>query len=210
MTCGMIQSLLPIHAGGDLDPEQAGKVEAHLNGCANCQDELQALTETTQWVRSLDPLELDPVELARMRAALMTRLKTEKAKSGSWSRRWSFVNLTDYRVPALATISVICTVIVGFLLLYSPDRVPPPSQGGTPPAPRRTTNSAVDIPRQEATNPLGRRRSSKRPQVVSSSISRDPTLVVTNEEERDHPNQIRIEMQTADPNIRIIWFAEHR
>ncbi|MBM3985855.1 MAG: zf-HC2 domain-containing protein, partial [Planctomycetes bacterium] len=35
-TCRSIRDLLPLHAGGDLTPDEAARVDGHLHACLSC------------------------------------------------------------------------------------------------------------------------------------------------------------------------------
>src|SRR5262245_42418642 len=42
-TCRTIRDLLPLHIGGDLEPDQAGPVDEHLHTCLSCFREYREL-----------------------------------------------------------------------------------------------------------------------------------------------------------------------
>lgn len=46
MNCDAIESELPLHVGGDLDPENAGRVRRHLVDCGSCRAALAALEDS--------------------------------------------------------------------------------------------------------------------------------------------------------------------
>lgn len=43
MNCRKVRKFLPLHAGGDLPPRRAARLEVHLGGCADCRQELESL-----------------------------------------------------------------------------------------------------------------------------------------------------------------------
>jgi len=52
MTCAKVRKHLALHAGGDLAPRRAARLEAHLVGCADCRRELQSLRAARARVRA--------------------------------------------------------------------------------------------------------------------------------------------------------------
>jgi len=73
MTCARIRRLLPLHAGGDLTPRRAARVEAHLDACADCRRELESLRAARARVREAAAAEKVPGWSEAEWKALMVR-----------------------------------------------------------------------------------------------------------------------------------------
>jgi predicted anti-sigma-YlaC factor YlaD len=52
MTCAKVRKLLPLHAGGDLPPRRAARLQTHLDGCADCRRELESFRMARAQVRA--------------------------------------------------------------------------------------------------------------------------------------------------------------
>lgn len=68
MTCERARNLLALHAGGDLNANNASRVEAHLGSCATCHLELSELSSLIRAAASLPTFEALPAA-ARARIA---------------------------------------------------------------------------------------------------------------------------------------------
>lgn len=73
MNCPHIMRLLSACQDGELDPERRRQVELHLQGCAACRDEWQALQELERRLLRLSRPEVDPFFPTRVMAALPGR-----------------------------------------------------------------------------------------------------------------------------------------
>lgn len=80
MTHDEIRDLLAAEAAGALDPAERAALTAHLEGCAECVDELRALADTASLLAYSAPAaELDVDASARMRARLVARAAADRA-----------------------------------------------------------------------------------------------------------------------------------
>ncbi len=52
MNCAKVRKFLPLHAGGDAPPRRAARLQAHLDGCADCRRELESLRAALARVRT--------------------------------------------------------------------------------------------------------------------------------------------------------------
>jgi anti-sigma factor RsiW len=93
VSCREIQPLAETFIDGELTPEQTLRVEAHLDGCESCAEQvalLDALRVSTQRA-VLEDVTVSPAFEQRVRDALETerRLELERAHSTVWGRRFS-------------------------------------------------------------------------------------------------------------------------
>jgi hypothetical protein len=51
MTCRKVRKALPLMAGGDLPARKARTLQAHVEGCALCREELEEYRSAIGWVR---------------------------------------------------------------------------------------------------------------------------------------------------------------
>ena len=52
MRCARVRQFLPLHAGGDLPPRRAARVQVHLDGCADCRRDLESLRAARAAIRA--------------------------------------------------------------------------------------------------------------------------------------------------------------
>jgi TolB-like protein/Tfp pilus assembly protein PilF len=126
-----VRDLLPWYVNGSLESEEAGSVRAHLEGCASCAAELDALGEIASLVR----LHGVPIA-ARPRSAPFPAPVASVAPRPARRLRLSLAG-------ALAAVLVLIAML-GFFRLGSPPA--PSSRGGsssTPPATPAATGLAV-------------------------------------------------------------------
>lgn len=225
--CTRIESLLPLHAGGDLSDREAAQVEAHLAVCAGCRNDLAELRDDRAWLTGLAATaagapEFHDAQLAAMRATVLDEI--ERARQPfAWA--W----LTGLRPARWAVAGLGLLLAFGALAFWLQRAVAPNELVALPPAPepvvatyRSPSSLGLVIDERRATQArrrLDRRRygSPRAPHQVEpapllAALPDDAPLVPTADEPRftdaaPAPEPLRIEIQTADPNIRIIWLA---
>lgn len=110
MTCRKYEAWIALWAGGDLAPDEAAVLEAHLENCEPCRVIAQEMTECCATLA-----ELRTAPLMSVRAAVMERIAQP-------SRKWWFW----WWIPATAALA-------GFAIWYSgldtriPSAPPPPT-----------------------------------------------------------------------------------
>lgn len=72
MTCDDLRDLLPLHAYGDLSPDEAGTVDYHLAGCAACRTELAGYADVRQALGAT-PVPAVTIDAGRLLADAATR-----------------------------------------------------------------------------------------------------------------------------------------
>lgn len=105
----MIREALGVYVLGHLDPVQAARMGAHLDGCAPCRAEYEALAPLASALRDVDPEALG--HSARPAAALEARILAEIRTERRSRRRRSAVQRT--LVGAAASIVLVLTFVAG-------------------------------------------------------------------------------------------------
>jgi hypothetical protein len=230
MNCRRIEELIPLYVGRDLEPGRAEKVALHLGGCSRCGQLAAAYKESQDWLRSSDVPGFSEAELGEMRAGLFREIERQKVRPGLLeliSRAWSARRL------AFATAALL--VLFGALAfyLYSAGPAPAPEIAGIekPDSSREKEGQPV-IAHREDPNPApgansvpsvrrrhyakrGAARIKARPAESVQQASAAAVEVVNPplpagarpDGVTGSVGLLRIEIQTSDPNIRIIWFA---
>lgn len=220
MNCRRVEELLPLYAGGDIDSRLTGQVRAHLENCSGCAELAADFEASSKWLAGATS-ELDDALLADMKRGVMRELQTAKPRPGWFELVIGAIAGTRLR-PAVAAALLL---LFGALTLWvfvgrkastpieakgRPDQVVSPDQVAiaTDDSPRVTPKERSPgedrhprvIPRRRSGTP-GRRQ-------VLTQIANSPHKVESPSlRPVDSGRMLRIEIQTGDPSIRIIWFA---
>jgi anti-sigma factor (TIGR02949 family) len=91
MNCDEARNSLDAYVDGELDLSRQSEMEAHLEGCTNCQKEVEQITNLKTLVRSNMPAYQAPPELrSKIRATLRTGSKTRYAWFFLYSKQLAY------------------------------------------------------------------------------------------------------------------------
>lgn len=170
---------LPLWVEGDLAPADQAAVEAHLTACPACRAEADRIQTTQAWLREALAPPFGPKDHAALQAAVLVRLAVREPAPPLPSRR-----------PALLAGLAAALALVAVARLLSP-RAP-----GTPERPAGAPPAAAPSPPVQPVRAPTEARAPSPPRARPQPAAPTP----------DAP--ARIEFQTADPTIRIIWLAQ--
>ena len=236
MNCRRVQKLIPLHVEGDLHTSVANRVELHLEWCGRCNWLSDEYKESQRWLRTSPPPEFDEAILENLKSAVMKRVAENNAMPSlfaSLAQRWSrrqmlalaatfvivlgMVGLYLYRTRAKSNLQVISEVVEqppGSERKPSDDLLPVTAAGEHPGATSNKRHLASNR-RRTFRSPAGHSSvaaASARRTLVSQSggtqanAASDQSGVPSGAANRPG-DLLRIEIQTGDPSIRIIWFA---
>jgi hypothetical protein len=186
-----VLDLLPLWVEGDLTATERAAVDRHLAVCPACQSAAEQLKTSQAWLREAMAAPFDASDQDRLRRRVMDQIRAEiPAKP---------IRRLAVRPALLA--ACVASLLVATLVWRRgheveggiPQLMPPPLPEVVQPP------SAPDLPsstvgRQTASLPHPRGRPAPR-QDLEASAQGEPT---------------RIEFQTANPTIRIIWLAQSK
>lgn len=231
MNCRRMEELIPLYVEGDLGEHSASDARAHLQTCAACRARTAEYEASQAWLRATEPPDFDEAFIDTIRAGVMRELTAGEATPPFVERLKMW--LTPRRLAA-ATAALIVIFIALTLVIYSsrsrvnhqdnrmangqsaPNVENPPNKQKAPP---RDEPKTVHQPKQQTPHrraPLlakdSRRnvRRARTPQdnlVAQERLNARPAAPVNDNAATYSEEKLRIEFQTADPNIRIIWFA---
>jgi hypothetical protein len=173
---------LPLWIGGDLGPADMAAVDAHLSRCPACQQEAAHLRRSQAWLRETQEPPFEAGDRARLRRNVLAQIRQEPLPSP----------IQRFR-PRPAWLAACAAALLLAVLTWhrdTPVRLPvpdaaPPTVNPVPsppdPPPHQTTQAALRPPRAKP--------------VEAAPVPEAPA---------------RIEFQTADPTVRIIWLAQAR
>lgn len=176
---------LSLWVEGDLPHDAAAAVEDHLTECPACREAADRLRQSQAWLREALASPFDSTDQGRLRQAVMDRIRTEPLGAPT---RWF--------APAPVLLAAAAVLVVVVLTWNRPHgKANPISAAGSAPM-AETTAPAPPLPPRlqlaKAAHAQAQARSRPRP---------GPEILPQGE-------PTRIEFQTADPTIRIIWLAQ--
>jgi Putative zinc-finger len=230
MNCRRVEKLIPLYVEGDLESRLSDLLASHLEWCGRCNWLADEFRESQSWLRSSEMPSFDEPFYADLKRDVLKRVSSTSARPSliaallqHWNRR---------QVLALCTGVMI---IFGVLVLYlyqTRQNSGREVQEAVKLAPNDDTNSSIppDVPRVAKRAPGAaseirhRARRHNRGVIMDSRalLSRhtiEPSLfdetarnasvgvAAIPDTSSDSREMLRIEIQTSDPNIRIIWFA---
>jgi hypothetical protein len=209
MRCGRVRRLLPLYVGGDLGARDARAVFDHVRACADCAALDAAFDSSRSLLGEFSPPDFDEEFYAGIRRAVHAEIETKRerrhtALAALFGRRRRF---------ALAALAAVLVSSVTLTALRRESRLlddrPTIESAAAPETAEADTvlggassNAPVD---QEQVAPHTPR--AVRPTVRVKRAAPRPSQPLVALADECEPAMQKIEIQTADPNIRIIWFA---
>ena len=229
MNCRRVEELIPLYVGGDIDRRLTGEVQTHLEKCSGCAELAAEFEASSNWLAGATP-ELDEAMLTDMKRGVMKELQTVKSRLG-WFELMSETIAGTLLRPAVA--AALLLILFGALTFWvfvgrKASTLPTEAKGTLDQlvAPKQfaSASGADDSPRVKPKerrtgnghHPRAIRFSNSQPSKPRDAGSEPATTQVANSSHEaqspsllpvDPGRMLRIEIQTGDPSIRIIWFA---
>ena len=233
MNCQQVEKLLPLYVGRDLDENRGRLVDAHLQSCATCAAAAVEYRETRQLLQEFAPPEFTEDSFAEIRRNVWRQIETESDAPalGGLMAGW----LQPRLVRASAIVLLITVSALGIYFIAN-RRTEQPVANKSTAVNRNTEDQTKDreSPRlrlaSKEGSDIGGPEPKSRPQqrshrkVVTDQLNSlavnapgtasnlTPPLTANTTEsaapfKNDTTKTLRLEIQTKNPNIRIIWFA---
>ncbi|MBP1773927.1 MAG: putative zinc-finger [Holophagaceae bacterium] len=192
MTHPHVLDQLPLWVEGDLTAPELEAVERHLAACPACREAADQLRQSQAWLREALASPFGAEDRARLRASVMARL----AAPPPAPRR--------FLVPS-ALLAAAAVLVVAVLTWNRPQGKPAPlpTAGTGPEFTSRATAGATDIPAPAPPLPPRVRLARAAHAQAQLQVRQRPDGTALPRRE-----PARLEFQTADPTIRIIWLAQ--
>lgn len=204
MNCPDFETEIALYVGDDLPAGRIPAVTAHLRDCAGCRAFAEEMAECGELVHSLRMVEVAPVRVDALRREVVARYVAHRDRP-----RWfSFFLQPRWATAVFAVIAF--GVSLGWLALSIrpveeaarsfplPSTVQTAVQPDSPIPAKQPTALPTPVPHPRRVKPVASN--------VSKAIPAKSEPVA--ETARVAPEPQRIEIQTADPNVRIIWFVQ--
>lgn len=235
MNCRRVEKLIPLYVEGDLASGVADRLTSHLEWCGRCNWLADEYKESQDWLRAGEQPEFDSAFLDNFKAGVLSRIGKSSTRSsllGSLMQQWGRRQVLALSAALLLLIFGAVVLYVYQLriagnpaTLQAVGETPNPETGGpdnriASPVATPATAAGVSKPKNVKReirfkspdrNRIAARQRFQRTllsppdQIIESAtaLAEPPSVGVDD----DPPGMLRIEIQTGDPNIRIIWFA---
>ena len=234
MNCKRIEELLPLYVSRDLEGAREQLVAAHVESCAACSGAAGEYRQTRQLLQEFAALAFSEDVYSDIRRHVWLEIEAQSGPSSisKVTAAWFRPRLTW----AVATVALIVAAMLGIYFFARQDMVRQEVVISTPSISRDVTknqtgsrresstsltlaaNGGVNRPRQVYIRHFDRRGDRQRaPYRVENLVARTPdaaslpstgnSVESTSPSESQSGKTLRMELQTRDPNIRIIWFV---
>lgn len=235
MNCRRIKELMPLFVEGDLDATAMNDVSLHLDDCTACDQLVNEYSASQTWLQTYEVPEFDDAFFRDLKQSVMQEIEQSQARP-SWLQifvgRWT-PNLAFAMAVALLILvgALVFSRYSGTTKIDEPNsstanvKQDEPKKDENSPQPKEPDYKQENNGQLVKYHP--KRRSLKPPVVKLKEIQEQPlepldifaSNVFENTLEANPVNMIganelpspsqstRIDLQTGDPNIRIIWFA---
>ncbi len=194
MDCSRVERLIPPFVGGDLDEAETIVVGAHLAACETCAASATELRETLDLVRAETEPDVDAEFYESIRRDVLSTL----AAPAPPRRYWSTAVAASVALAALAALLVM-------LAMRSQ-----PGDGAREEArdDRQPTIEPAPVRAKPAVEPERSNHTERRPAKTTRRVAPRtvPQMAALPAECLAVAEPLKLEFQTSDPNIRIIWF----
>ena len=223
MNCKQTEELLPLYAGRDLEEKRATLVTKHLQTCAACARVADEYRESVQLTEQFAPPVFSEAVYAGIRQRVLREIETEAV-----APVWSQTNASLFRSRLTWAIAGVILMAVSMLALYfimnrgnveqqlvhqPPAKVQPGTKERINSGPPQD-NKRADLPSPVGVPQLQRRKRSRdRIHTVAATATPQPgslpePMLFPPPNSTALTKPIRVEIQTKDPTIRIIWFVQ--
>jgi Putative zinc-finger len=193
MKCSRVERILPLSVGEELEGRQKREVEEHLAACEGCRLFQEDLLRGRAWIASIPVPPLGEAESGELRRGVWREIESRGLRAGGAVPRYR-------RFAVSSAAALLVAVLVGLAVLSRgrPGPVASPPVAALPTAPEETVvavapartveESAAPEPVPAKARPL-RARAGRHTGAVPSEV-------------------VKIEFQTANPDVRIIWLVK--
>jgi hypothetical protein len=220
MTCKRIQKLAPLYCSGELSERAMIAIAAHTERCDRCSAALAEFRSARKWLSAYELPELSDEFFLRIRGDVHRQIRAV-ANEGPLSWRNTLTASWRSSIGVAATFLVVLGVLAAF-------RHGPPAQRNPPPGHRSEQSTEIDngpglyLPSYNGTpGAIELSRHKQHPAAHRNLFARaarnapgpdqpQPETIASGIDEylaHEQESKIRIEFQTEDPHIRIIWLT---
>lgn len=227
MNCKYVEQLLPLYIGRDLEEQSSVLVADHLQSCKRCADAADEYDQAKQLLQRFEAPSFSPAVYAGIRRQVLNEIE-RKSEAPGWSTAVSqfFGLLVSPRMRWITAALVLAISVTAFYFITRRSNQIPNevnvADGGT----SKSSDGVATAPAAVKDNKVvnagpTRHRSRQREKTVVSVAHRGPSPSRTTNALSSPDNALvnpaaqpssthaplRVEIQTSDRNIRIIWLS---
>ncbi|MGA9769719.1 MAG: zf-HC2 domain-containing protein [Blastocatellia bacterium] len=219
MNCRRIEKLIPLYVECDLDHEESGAVLAHLNACESCSALIREYEASQSWLRSNTLPDFDDAVLDDLKRSVMRGIDEARARPSLFG----FFSRPLMPGRAFAAVAALLIIFAAFALYIYQGRsgkvtndtkvaqesIEPEKPAAPEDLKQAPVANSVIRPhrvKRYARSAIGRNERTVRDRVLKPGTD-NPVAQKTRDVPTETEEMMRIEIQTGDPNIRIIWFS---
>ncbi len=229
MNCKDVEPLLSLYVGRDLEEEPSQRVAAHLQSCTQCSLAADEYAWASQLLQEYGPPRLSDEIYAGIRAEVLNEIE-RKSHAPVWPGVFSQLisALVQPRMKWITAALLLAIAVTALYLSRNSSRQVPndrqivvltgePDQAGD--VRSNISNEAAGSSsfsnkgkfRIATTHrPITRKREANAGIVATNRSRESDTTTKVDPQPSSTPAPIRVEMQTSDRNIRIIWLSGQR
>jgi len=207
MKCQASQQLLPLFVEGDLPPRKSEQVRRHLEDCLVCRGLQEQYRSSQQWLRASAHPMVAGERLEELRRAVLRRIEHQPRPAPLWlaiERGWASLRRWASQ-PAVAVAAVGMVVLVSVTMTRG--------LGGSRLGAQLDLENQVQLEEvtyegdgAESPDDPDTILAAATPEEMADGTETGEAMAIDGTEE-NAASKMRIEIQTQDPNVRIIWFA---
>jgi len=221
MDCRRTKEVIPLYVGGDLDAHQIDAVLSHLQACTECSKVAAEYEESQEWLCGFTPPDFPEALFEDLRGSVLAGIEERRSRptlfqalSGRWNQRLIIA-------ASVALLIVLCVLAV-YVSATKKTPSPGPTEANRPqqqqqqPARPNADPQTAGVPTVHEHRRRGTSIAQLRRHRARVKLGRDGGHLarIDRDQKGAAPDggtetqaPLRIEIQTSDPNIRIIWFS---
>jgi putative zinc finger protein len=229
MNCKNVEPLLSLYVGCDLEEKDSRLVAAHLQSCTECNLAAGEYVRASQLLQGYEAPFITDEIYAGIREQVLNEIKRESHAPGIFSHL--FLALVQPRMRWITAALLLAISVTALYLNRKPARQQPNDrQVAVQTVESNQAGSGADVPSEKSNESAGSSSFSNKQQVRMATVPRPITrkreakagVVASNlsrelvqraigvSQPSSAPGPVRVEMQTSDRNIRIIWLSGQR
>jgi|GEM_PF-2034497 hypothetical protein len=236
MNCPHIEELLPLYISGDVEPTRTNLIATHLQSCAACAESLREYAGAHQLLADFDPPTFDESLYNGIRSDVLREIRRDSVSREPLSWLGQLFQPRAAWVFATALLLAVLLASVYILVNRSGHPLPAQQagfypgndpRGKEPGVQPQGTNGTYSPPRKKTGVAVNQQFRPRRRIVISPAHSEiavkttlspaQPVIDLADKTggssspdaspDAGPEKTLRLDMQTSDPNIRIIWFS---
>ena len=217
MNCKNVEPLLSLYVGRDLEEEQSRLVAAHLQSCTECTLATDEYARAGRLLQRYEPPALSDEIYTGIREQVLNEIE-RKSQAPVWPGVFSklFLALVQPRLRLITAALLLAIAVTALYLSRNPSRQLPnerqvavrkeePNQAGSGADVRSERNNA-----SSGSSSFSNKRKAPVAATSHPTTSKRQRAVAVSSKPSSSPTPLRVEMQTSNQNIRIIWLSDQR